>query len=113
MATYFPKKSLRSIKRIAKNNGVEIVPPHAGAGMPIFQIAGRKATIKTAWHGGQSIAQHFLDGTELAIVQAGAKGNWYAVLPAQLLFELLGNQPFRESPSHPESEFCNGRSESE
>lgn len=102
---FLSKKSLRSIKRIANNHDVQIIPPHAGAGQPLFTIAGHTARVGTLYHGGDSVAQH-LEGADLAIVQCGAKGQWVAVLPAQILFDLFGNQPVLESDLHarPESD---------
>lgn len=95
-----PKCAFRSIRSCAQRFSVKITPPHPGAGQPLYAVGDRRATIKTAYHGGDSIVQH-LQGADLAIVRAGADGDWYAVLPAQTLFELMQDAALARQNSLP------------
>lgn len=102
------KTHWRSVRAAARHHAIEITPPHPGSGQALYEIAGRNATVKVAYHGGASILQHIAGNADIALVRAGKDGNWFVVVPARDFFGLLATsrEPARNRRANGQLEPC-------
>jgi hypothetical protein len=67
-------------------------------------LHGLRITLGVDYHGAKRISD-LVSGTDIAIRQAGAKGEFYCVLPLKILLELMRvSEPFE--PPAPKEQIC-------
>ena len=81
------QKSLRKLKSLAAKHGITATPDY---------IAGRSASIRTLYNGGNNVA-HFLNDKQIALLQLGSDGDWLAVIPLEILLALLEIESLQKS----------------
>ncbi|HSY33927.1 MAG TPA: hypothetical protein VLA42_18245 [Verrucomicrobiae bacterium] len=74
------RKAVKAVAALAKKHGLELKDS---------QLAGRHVGIDVLYAGGASLSRLIHENCAIHFAQAGSKGEWFAVLPASELVQLL------------------------